>query len=145
LPVLRRNRFMTGDYNEEFGVKDVTWLAPDAVEMTAEHWSDPQTRCFGMLLEGKAQVSAIPRAGTDASVLLVFNAWHEAIDCTLPERKDGSTWTRMFDTALEHQEVHDFDPGDTYKATGRSVLGFVAAGAGQSADWLHELTVALPD
>ena len=24
--MLRRGRFLTGDYNEELGVKDVTWL-----------------------------------------------------------------------------------------------------------------------
>jgi pullulanase/glycogen debranching enzyme len=25
-PILRRNRFLTGDNNEELGVKDVTWI-----------------------------------------------------------------------------------------------------------------------
>ena len=28
-PILRRGRFLVGDYNEDIGVKDVTWLAPD--------------------------------------------------------------------------------------------------------------------
>ena len=27
-PILRRSRFLTGEYNEELGVKDVTWLTP---------------------------------------------------------------------------------------------------------------------
>src|SRR5690606_26168347 len=31
-PMLRRNRFLVGAYNEELGVKDVTWLAPNAEE-----------------------------------------------------------------------------------------------------------------
>ena len=26
--MLRRGRFLTGEYNEELGVKDVTWLTP---------------------------------------------------------------------------------------------------------------------
>ena len=28
LPMLRRGRFLTGAYDEEIGVKDVTWLTP---------------------------------------------------------------------------------------------------------------------
>src|SRR5690606_32425525 len=33
-PMLRRSRFLVGAYNEELGVKDVTWLAPNAEEMS---------------------------------------------------------------------------------------------------------------
>ena len=35
LPMLRRGRFLTGAYDEELGVKDVTWLTPDRHEMDA--------------------------------------------------------------------------------------------------------------
>ncbi len=28
-PILRRGRFLSGDYNEELGLKEVTWLTPD--------------------------------------------------------------------------------------------------------------------
>ena len=41
LPILRRGRFLTGAYNEELDVKDVTWLTPAGEEMTPEHWQDP--------------------------------------------------------------------------------------------------------
>jgi isoamylase len=41
-PILRRGRFLVGHYNEDAGVKDVTWLAPDGNEMTIEQWEDPQ-------------------------------------------------------------------------------------------------------
>ncbi len=27
-PILRRNRFYTGEYNEELGIKDLTWSTP---------------------------------------------------------------------------------------------------------------------
>lgn len=45
-PILRRGRFLVGDYNEEIGVKDVTWLAPDGNEMTNEQWEDGNGRCL---------------------------------------------------------------------------------------------------
>ena len=31
-PILRRNRFLTGQYVEEVGVKDVTWITPTAAK-----------------------------------------------------------------------------------------------------------------
>jgi hypothetical protein len=34
LPMLRRGLFLTGAYDEELGVKDVSWLTPAATEMT---------------------------------------------------------------------------------------------------------------
>ena len=37
-PILRRSRFLVGVYNEELGVKDVTWVHPSGEEMREEHW-----------------------------------------------------------------------------------------------------------
>jgi glycogen operon protein len=143
LPVLRRNRFLTGVYNEQLGFRHVVWLTPDGKEVTSEHWADPQTRCFGMLLDGRAPVSAIPRPGIDASVLLVFNAWHEAIEFTLPPLPEGVGWSRLVDTALEPQEAQQFAPGHDYVVTGRSVLALATAGSGRAADSLANLLAAL--
>ncbi len=146
LPVLRRNRFMTGVRNEELGVKDLTWLTPDGAEMTAAHWIDPHTRCFGMMLDGRAPVSSIPRPGNDATVLLVFNGWHDAVEFTLPPLPAGATWSRLFDTALESQDNDAFAGGHRYVVTGRAVLAVATAGAGavESADHLKSVLAALP-
>ena len=132
LPVLRRDRFLTGALDEEFGVKDVTWLTPAGTEMAPADWDDANTRCFGMLLEGKAQASAIHRAGHDASVLLIFNSWHEAIDFQLPARAEGLQWTRLVDTNLTTQELEAFEPDHAYTVTGRSVVAFLAPLDGES-------------
>ncbi|HEV7913476.1 MAG TPA: glycogen debranching protein GlgX, partial [Albitalea sp.] len=78
-PMLRRARYLSGAYNEELDVKDVTWLAPSGEEMTVEQWNDGLARCMGMLLDGRAQPTGIRRRGTDATLLLVVNAYHDVV------------------------------------------------------------------
>src|SRR5690349_12032239 len=56
-PVLRQNRFLTAEWNETLGVKDCTWLDPAGNEMAQEQWESPSARCFGVLLDGRAQTS----------------------------------------------------------------------------------------
>ncbi|RYX90847.1 MAG: glycogen debranching enzyme GlgX [Comamonadaceae bacterium] len=132
LPVLRRNRFLTGAWNEALGVKDVTWLTPGGSEMEPANWDDPRTMCFGALLDGRAQTSGIVRRGSDATVLLVFNAWHDAVEFKLPLPDDGMQWQRLLDTAQpdadgDAVEEKAFFGGDaTYLVTGRSSLAFLA-------------------
>ncbi|WP_295983300.1 glycogen debranching protein GlgX [uncultured Variovorax sp.] len=98
MPVLRRNRFMAGAWFEDIGAKDSTWWTPAGEEMQASHWDDPQTRSFALLLDGRAPAGAIPAPAHDASVLLVFNAWHEAVPFKLPAAPAGA-WRLEFDTA----------------------------------------------
>ncbi|WP_085314279.1 glycogen debranching protein GlgX [Derxia lacustris] len=99
LPVLRRGRFLTGEWNEALGVKDLTWLAPDGSEMSPGHWNDPHLRCFGMLIDGRAQATGIVRPASDATLLLLFNSWHEPVEFTLPTVPGASVWTRLIDSA----------------------------------------------
>src|SRR5690606_7055877 len=73
-PILHRGRFLAGTYNEELDVKDVAWLSPTGAGMEAAQWEDPHARCFGMLLDGRAQPTGIKRRGDDATILLVMNA-----------------------------------------------------------------------
>ena len=124
-PILRRGRFLVGSYNEDIGVKDVTWLAPDGSEMTTEHWQDPHGRCLGMLLDGRAQETGIRRPGADATLLLVVNAHHDIVNFRLPQVPAGEFWTCMLDTnqpAVRGQERFAF--GHEYSVTGRSLLLF---------------------
>ncbi|MEO7851348.1 MAG: glycogen debranching protein GlgX, partial [Rubrivivax sp.] len=139
LPVLRRNRFLTGNFNTELALKDLSWLAPDGSEMSAEQWDDGNTRCVGMLLDGRAPVSSIPRPGTDATVLLVFNGWHEGVEFTLPPLARDARWQRLFDTALASQQRADFARGEVYAVGGRSVLALASGGTGESATALQAL------
>ncbi|MGQ9370587.1 glycogen debranching protein GlgX [Azospirillum sp. ST 5-10] len=124
-PILRRGRFLTGAYNADLDVKDVRWLTPDATDMDQEHWHDPQARCLGMLMDGRAQASGIRRPGMDATTLLVVNAHTDVVRFTLPEVAGGSMWRCMLDTNQPRRdETPRFDTGDAYEVTGRSLLFF---------------------
>ena len=125
-PMLRRGRFLAGAYNAELDVKDVTWMTPAADEMGEAHWTDSNTRCFGMLLDGRAQPSGIRKRGEDATLLLVFNAHHEAVEFELPQVPGGDLWCCLIDTNrpdLEHDPLHE--SGEHYTVTGHSLLLFV--------------------
>ena len=93
-PILYRSRFLVGSRNEELDVTDVTWLMPTATEMSTEHWQDRNARCFGMLLDGRAQETGIPRRGSDATLLLVFNAHHDVVPFELPDVTEGEVLDR---------------------------------------------------
>ncbi len=97
-PVLRRSRFFTGEMNPDIDVKDVTWIDANGSEMTAETWDNELTRCFGMLLDGRAQATGIKRRGGDVTLLIVLNAHHDVVKFALPQCYDARGWKRLIDT-----------------------------------------------
>ena len=125
-PILRRNRFLTGQYVEEVGVKDVTWVNANGSEMTSEQWNDGGMSCFGMLLDGRAQATGIRKSSKDATLLLVFNGHGDFVEFTMPECYGAMHWSLVVDTNIEDSSAKGtFAPGDKYGVTGRSLLLFV--------------------
>jgi glycogen operon protein len=125
-PVLRRNRFLTGEYNEALGIKDLTWINACGSEMRAEDWADEHTRCFGMMMDGRAQPTGIGRRGEDSTMLMVLNGHHDVVQFTLPECTGGSRWRRLVDTSMpDDDEAAAFPFGETYAVIARSLLLFV--------------------
>jgi glycogen operon protein len=124
-PILRRKRFLSGVYNEELGIKDVAWVSATGAEMSEDNWKDGNVRCFGMLLDGRAQESGIRQRGQEATLLIVFNAWQDVVNFTLPAATDGERWSLLLDTNMpELPEGAPFDFGQAYEVTGRSLLVF---------------------
>ena len=124
-PILRRGRFLSGAYNPALDVKDVTWLTPAGEEMTEANWKDPMARSLGVLLDGRAQPTGIRRRGTDVTLLLVMNAYHDAVVFTLPKVVGGRAWSCLVDTNqsdLGRPKLFSF--GHAYTVTGRSLLLF---------------------
>jgi isoamylase len=122
-PILRRNRFYTGEYNEDLGVKDLTWINANGLEMQDEHWGDSNMKCFGMLMDGRTQSTGIKKRGGDATLLLVINGHNDLVQFTLPESYGGDEWALLVDTNQETKNVKGvFKTGEAYGVTGRSVL-----------------------
>ena len=62
-------------------------------------------------------------------MLILYNAYHDLVQFTLPESVGGTAWTRLLDTNLPDEDedpedrVH-LDFGHQYQVTGRSLLLF---------------------
>ena len=124
-PILRRSRFLSGEYNDELGVKDVAWIHPGGEEMDQAHWEDPNTRCFGMLLDGRAQQTGIRRRGELATLLIIFNPWQDVVRFKLPPANGGGSWMLRADTNFpDSTEEPQFPIGHVYEVTARSLLLF---------------------
>ena len=131
-PILRRNLFLTGQYNEELGVKDVTWINANGKEMEDHNWGDTGMRCFGMLIDGRAQTSGVRQRGKEATLLLVINDHHDTVEFVLPEAIGGSHWTSLIDTNIDEvNKEQPFDVGAVYEVTSRSLLLFVLVAESQ--------------
>jgi glycogen operon protein len=125
LPVLRRQRWLDGQWKDQLKVRDVTWVNPAGGDMTSELWNDPATRCFGMLVDGRAQVSGIQRPASDATLLIVMNASPDPVPFKLPDIGGSDCWTCLIDTNVPvRDELGELRADDLYEVTGRSVLLF---------------------
>ena len=124
-PVLRRSRFLTGEYNEELKLKDVTWINANGSEMQGSQWADPNMRCLGMLMDGRAQTSGVKQLGHDATLLLVLNVYQDVVQFTLPKCAGGDQWSLLVDTNIpDLVEGSVFKMQTPYAVTAHSLLLF---------------------
>jgi glycogen operon protein len=124
-PILRRERFLTGAYNEELDIKELTWITPAGVEMTEENWTEGDAKCLGVILDGRAQPTGIRKRGIDRTLLLILNAYHDVLGFKLPEVSGAVGWELLIDTNQpELSGLPRFDVGAEYAVTGRSLLLF---------------------
>ncbi|WP_250472194.1 glycogen debranching protein GlgX [Caballeronia sp. GAFFF1] len=146
LPVLRRQRFLTGEVREDMDVADVKWLSPTGDALTPEQWGDPGMRCFGLVIDGRAQATGIRKPASDATLLLIVNAYHDVVDFTLPDIPGPDQWSCLIDTnAPVREELPQFDSGDVYQVTGRSLLLFALQARGATKRVFERLEEALTD
>jgi glycogen operon protein len=146
LPVLRRGRFLTGAYDEDMDLVDVRWLSPVGVDITDDQWSDANMLCFGLVIDGRCRATGIRRPASDATLLLVFNAYHDMVEFRLPDIPGNDQWTCLIDTnAPVRTELPSFESGDVYQVTGRSLLLFSLQAKGQTGRVLENLEEALTD
>ena len=126
-PVLRRNLFLTGDYIEELGVKDVTWINANGLEMEDRQWGDHGMRAFGMLLDGRAQTTGIRQRGVEVTLLIIINESSDVVKFKLPDSPGGKEWLLAVDTndPDEKNQATRFKIGEIYDVTARSLRLFI--------------------
>jgi glycogen operon protein len=93
-PVLRRRHFWHGQRIPGSVSKDLVWFRPDGLEMLAEDWEAPESRCVGLLLAGEAvePMHAGKERQPGHTVLLVLNAQFEAVPFVLPALQAPGVW-----------------------------------------------------
>ncbi|HUI99458.1 MAG TPA: glycogen debranching protein GlgX [Usitatibacter sp.] len=128
-PILRRVRWLTGAWDEELEVRDVTWIDASGEPMKPEQWDDGTIRCFGMLLDGRARETGIRRRGELATLLIVFNSWQDVVRFRLPEMNGGGEWQLRMDTNMPEEPRDDarFPARQEYVVTARSLVLFQLA------------------
>jgi glycogen operon protein len=134
LPILRRERFLTGAFNEELQLKELSWFTPSGAEMTEQNWHDGHAKCLGLVIDGRAQPTGIRKRGSDRTALLILNAAPDVVEFSLPNVSGGEGWQLLLDTnqdSLEDGPLFAFQ--HRYTVTGRSLLLFELAGAAPAA------------
>jgi glycogen operon protein len=131
-PVLKRRQFFQG--RNIRGSKDIAWYDPEGKEMSEAAWTAGFMRCLGVLWSGKA-IDEMDEEGeriVGDSLLILFNAHHEAISFVLPERGDDRKWELLLDTHLPDREPSLHPSGQLYDLKERSVSVFRRLRAGGS-------------
>jgi isoamylase len=126
-PVLRRRHFFQGRRIRGSEVKDLVWFRPDGKEMADEDWNNSESRCFGLRLAGDAIEELDDRGNriVDDTLLILLNAYHEAIPFTLPAHRRKVRWEVVMDTndAQISKTAHQYmRGGDSYDLKPRSLV-----------------------
>jgi glycogen operon protein len=125
-PVLHRRKFFRGRAIRGSDIKDIYWLDPTGKEMTDEAWNAGFVKCLGVCLIGAltGEVDEFGDAVTGDTLLILFNAHHEAIPFALPEALEGQRWQRLLDTFRPEEEPAAADMTQPYPLEGRSLAVF---------------------
>ncbi|MCG8347569.1 MAG: glycogen debranching protein GlgX, partial [Chloroflexales bacterium] len=123
-PALRRRNFFCGCMMSGNTSCDIEWLSPDGLEMSPGMWSDGNTRCLGLMLNGQVmnEQGEQGRPINDDIFLILFNAHYEPIPFILPDWPDDPEWEVLFDTAVPDGSRDCTSVTDVYEVQGRSLV-----------------------
>jgi pullulanase/glycogen debranching enzyme len=87
-PVFQRRKFFQGRAIFGADVPDINWFEPSGKPMGEEGWNAGYNQCFGFALAGDL-IGDVDERGQPIvgdSILILMNAYHEALPFTLPVR-----------------------------------------------------------
>jgi isoamylase len=128
--VFSRPRFFRGEVVSEAGLKDITWVTPDGVEVTGEYWGNQSALSLGYVLGGAAG-EFFTRGGQrdiDESFLVMMNAYYGDLDFRFPRLPTRMVWEALVDTAEPTGIAKDgrlWQPGESYPLRGHSFALFI--------------------
>ena len=128
--VFSRPRFFRGEVVSEAGLKDITWVTPEGVEVTGEYWGNESALSLGYVLGGAAG-EFFTRGGQrdiDESFLVMMNAYYGDLDFRFPRLPTRMVWEALVDTADPTGIAKDgrlWQPGETYPLQGHSFALFI--------------------
>jgi isoamylase len=99
-PVFRRKKFFQGRKLRGSEVRDLTWLNPNAREMSDAEWDSGWVRALAVRFGGDALAEVDDNGDIleDDTLLLMMNAHTEAVTFKLPGQR-GIIWDVLVDTA----------------------------------------------
>jgi glycogen operon protein len=128
--VFSRPRFFRGEVVSEAGLKDITWVTPEGVEVTGEYWGNESALSLGYVLGGAAG-EFFTRGGQrdiDESFLVMMNAYYGDLDFRFPRLSTRMVWEALVDTAEPTGIAKDgklWQPGERYPLRGHSFALFI--------------------
>jgi isoamylase len=121
-PVVRRETFFGGDPDAQ-GLPDIWWFRPDGRRMARRDWEVPGGP-VGVFLNGDAIRSMTARGEPvhDDSLILLFNARHEAVELVLPPRRFGARWQVELSTTSPEPRGREYTARQAVAVGERSVV-----------------------
>jgi isoamylase len=100
-PNLRRRTFFRGQPVNGSELEDLIWLRPDCQIMKPADFDNPETRAFGLRIDGDAfdELDDDGNLIQDETLLILMNANGRPVAFTLPDCNGGSGWQTVIDTA----------------------------------------------
>src|SRR5262249_7869046 len=123
-PVFQRTSFFQSRAIRGTDIKDISWFDPSGEEMSDDGWGG-FVKCRGMRLAGDL-IGELDERGepiVGETLLLLFNAHHEAIPFTLPQTRPEHHWESLLDTSGPDGviELVCLEGGQQYQLQARSV------------------------
>jgi isoamylase len=118
-PVFRRRRFFQGrSVRGSVGkgqLPDIGWFRPDGGEMAGADWDTGYAKSLAVFLNGSAipDPDSLGRPVVDDSFYILFNAWDQEMEFTLPTPRWGRSWTTALDTSVGRPAT---EPGAVHHA-----------------------------
>ncbi|WP_448455062.1 glycogen debranching protein GlgX [Mycolicibacterium phlei] len=126
-PVFRRRRFFSGRPVRQRGgqrLPDIAWLSPDGSEMGDDDWDSGFAKCIAVWLNGQGipDLDVRGQRVVDDSFLLCFNAHYEPIDFVVPDKRFGTAWRAVIDTAAGLGDELTVAAGEKITVDARAVV-----------------------